>query len=410
MGTFTFTASAPIAVIALRTLTVQAGEFVMTTLPVARLRAPADPFSPVAADPGTVYFPHFADGGGWATEVVLVNPTDRRITGTVQFLGPGSRTTAGAPVVLTLDDGSAGSEFDYAVPPGSFRRLATANRLGDLKSGSVRATPEDGSAAPSGLVIFSYAPAGKTLAQAGVPITPQGTAFRVPIDTHGTPNQPGSIRAGFAVTNTADDVFNTVTLEVTHHDGTPAAAPAVITLPPSGQTARMLDEVMALPADFSGLLRVSAVFDVSVIALRFRINELGELKATTTTPSNEAEEASSEDRFFAHLADSEGWTTEFILYSGTAGQAASGTLSFFDTAGQPLDLAGPPVSMPPPRPASRRRTRRRSTASSSASRSCKTPSTTAWSSSGRAASVKSMAANPRRETAGTSARGPIPEH
>ncbi len=197
-------------------------------------------------------------------------------------------------------------------------------------------------------MIFSYAPAGKTLAEAGVPITPQGRAFRVPVDARGTPNEPGSIRAGFAVTNTADDVFNTVTLEVTHHDGTPAAPPAVITLPPSGQTARMLDELMTLPADFSGLLRVSAAFDVSVIALRFRINALGELKATTTTPSNEAEDAISEDRFFAHLADSEGWTTEFILYSGTAGQAASGTLSFFDTAGQPLDLAGPPVSMPPP--------------------------------------------------------------
>ena len=347
LGTFTFTSSAPIAVIALRALTNEAGEFLMTTLPVARPSAAPDPSVPGAADPGTVYFPHFADGAGWATEVVLVNPTDRTITGTVEFLGPGSRTAAAAPVVLTLDDGSAGSEFDYAIAPGSFRRLTTANRLGDLKSGSVRATPDVGSAAPSGLVIFSYAPGGKTLAEAGVPITPQGRAFRVPVDARGTPNEPGSIRAGFAVTNTADDVFNTVTLEVTHHDGTPAAPPDVIVLPPSGQTAGMLDEVLTLPADFSGLLRVSAAFDVSVIALRFRVNALGELKATTTTPSNEAAEASSQDRFFAHWADSGGWTTEFVLYSGTAGQAASGTLSFYDAAGLSLDLTVPPGSTPP---------------------------------------------------------------
>lgn len=102
----------------------------------------------------------------------------------------------------------------------------------------------------------------------------------------------------------------------------------------------MLDDVLTLPADFSGLLRVSSVFDVSVIALRFRVNELGELKVTTTTPSNETAAATSKDRFFAHLADSAGWTTEFILFNGTAGQAASGTLSFFDAAGQALALVG----------------------------------------------------------------------
>ena len=102
----------------------------------------------------------------------------------------------------------------------------------------------------------------------------------------------------------------------------------------------MLDEILTLPADFSGLLRVSSVFDVSVIALRIRINELGELKVTTTPPSNETAAATSEDRFFAHFADSRGWTTEFILFSGTAGQPASGTLSFFGDAGQPLDLTG----------------------------------------------------------------------
>ena len=330
VGTLTFTSSAPVAVIVLRVLTNEANEWLMTTLPVA-------PLSPAAWD--TVYFPHFADGGGWATEVVLVNPTDWTIAGTVGFLGPGDPTTAGAPVVLTLDDEAAGSEFDYTIAPRSFRRFTTSNRLGELKSGSVRATPDVGSAAPSGLVVFSYASGEKTLAEAGVPVSPEGTAFRVPVDAFGTPNQPGSIRTGLAVTNTTD-VFNTVTLEVTRRDGTLAASPATLTLPPSGQAAWMLDEILTLPADFSGLLRVSSFFDVSVIALRVRINELGELKVTTTTPSNETAVATSEDRFFAHFADSRGWTTEFILFSGTTGQPASGTLSFFGDAGQPLDLTG----------------------------------------------------------------------
>ena len=72
---------------------------------------------------------------------------------------------------------------------------------------------------------------------------------------------------------------------------------------------------------------------------------------TTLAPSNEMDPPASESsRFFAHIADSGGWSTQFILFSGTAGQAASGTLSFIDTAGQPWDLttdSGVSGSVPP---------------------------------------------------------------
>ena len=102
LGTFTFTSSVPIAAVALRGFTNEAGEFLMTTLPVALLSSPAS---------GTVYFPHFADGNGWATQVILVNPTDRTITGTVGFLGPGSGTVPASPVILALADGFNGIEL-----------------------------------------------------------------------------------------------------------------------------------------------------------------------------------------------------------------------------------------------------------------------------------------------------------
>src|SRR5207253_6429778 len=60
-GTFTFTASAPVAVIALRGLTNERGEFLITTLPVSDLSA--------AAPSDTILFPYFADGGGWTTQI-----------------------------------------------------------------------------------------------------------------------------------------------------------------------------------------------------------------------------------------------------------------------------------------------------------------------------------------------------
>ena len=342
LGTFTFTSSVPVAVVALRGFTNEASEFLMTTLPVAPLVGAPSPFSRTPTD--TVYFPHFADGNGWETQVILVNPTDRTITGMVGFLGPGSGTTAAPPVILTLDDGSTGSDFDYSIPPRSVQKFTTSNPTGRLAVGSVRATPSSGNAAPSGLVVFSYVQDGKTVSEAGVPALPKRSAFRAYVEASGMPEQAGSIRSGLAITNTAA-TSNTVTLEVTRLDGSLAVAPSTLSLPPSGQVARFLDQVFSLPDNFSGVLRVTSTTEVAMVALRLRVNERGELKMTTTSPSNEMDPSTSQDRFFAHLADSGGWSTQFILFSGTAGQGASGTLSFFDYTGQPLYLDTTPPAL-----------------------------------------------------------------
>ena len=329
LGTLTFTSSLPVAVVALRGFTNEAYEFLMTTLPVASL-------SSAASD--TVYFPHFADGSGWATQVVLVNPTEGTITGTVGFLGQGSDTTPASPVILALDDGRTGSSFDYSIPPRSAQRFTTSNPAGRVAVGSVRATPSSGTHAPSGLVVFSFASGGKTVSEAGVPALPKGSAFRVYVESSGTPEQIGSIRTGLAIANTGATT-NTVTLEVTRLDGSLAVPPETLALPPSGQIARFLDEIFSLRDNFSGVVRVTSTAEVAIVGLRLRVNQRGELKVTTTPPSNETGPSSTAERFFPHIVDSEGWSTQFILYSGTVGQAASGTLRFIDTAGEPWDLS-----------------------------------------------------------------------
>ncbi len=336
LGTFTFTSSVPIAVIALRGLTNRDGEFLMTTLPVAPLR----PASRASRD--TVYFPHFTDGNGWTTQVILVNPTDTRIAGTVEFIGQGSDTMAADPVVLTLDDGRTGSRFSYSIPPRASYRIVTSNPSGGVTSGSVRATPNRGNAAPSGLVVFSFASGSKTVSEAGVPALPAGSAFRVYVELSGTPNEPGSIRTGLAITNTAD-TDNSVTLEVMHLDGSMAVAPVSFSLAPSGQVARFIDDIIdSLPAEFSGVVRVTSTEDVAIVGLRLRYNDRGELKMTTTPPTDETDPPTMADRFFPHIVDSAGWSTQFILFNGAAGQSSSGTLSFFDTAGEPWDLPTTP--------------------------------------------------------------------
>ena len=245
-GTFTFTADLPVAVIALRGFVNERSEFLMTTLPVAPIAVPTT---------GTVYFPHFAAGGGWTTQVILVNPTHALISGNVQFVSSGSETEAAAPATLTLADGRSGSTFSYAIPPRSATRLRTANPAGPLRVGSVRAVPDAGHPAPSGVSIFTYQKDGPTVSEAGVPASTAGAAFRLYVEASGTPGQPHSVRSGIALTNSSD-APTTVSLELTDLDGTATGLPESLTIPASGHLARFIDEFFpALPTPFSGILR-----------------------------------------------------------------------------------------------------------------------------------------------------------
>jgi uncharacterized repeat protein (TIGR02059 family) len=328
MGTFTFESSAPIAVTALRGLANEAGEFLMTTLPVAPLSS---------ASTGMAYFPHFADGGGWATQIILVNPTNSRLTGTIGFLGTGQAALAAAPVSLTLD-GETGSSFDYSIAPNSSQRFTTSNPAGTPSVGSVRVAPSEGTITPSGLVIFSFVQDGKIVSEAAVAAMTAGRAFRAYAEMSGDAGEAGAVRTGLAITN-ATDTFNYVSLEIMNLDGTRAADTETILIPPSGQYAKFLDEIFdSLAGTFSGVLRIEGSAEVAVVGLRLRQNAMGELKMTTIPPSNEMDAATSDDRFFAHFVDSAGWSTQFILYTGTPGQAASGTLSLIGQSGQPLEL------------------------------------------------------------------------
>src|SRR5262249_17248473 len=65
---FTFTASSPVAAMALRGFVNERGDFLMTTLPVA-------PISSTST--ASIVLPQFAIGGGWFTQILLVNPTDQ---------------------------------------------------------------------------------------------------------------------------------------------------------------------------------------------------------------------------------------------------------------------------------------------------------------------------------------------
>ena len=330
VGTFTFSSTVPVAAVALRGFTNQRSEFLLTTLPVSTLAAAGDE---------VVYFPHFADGNGWTTEVVLVNPSDATISGTVQFFGQGETGAAALPITMTIQ-GQTASTFGYSIPGRSAQTLETPGTGSTIQVGSVRVTPATNTAAPSGLVVFSFRNATVRVAEAGVPASRTGQAFRLYAEA--TDPTAGSIQTGVAIVNPATAEIE-VTFELLTRDGGSTRLNGSVTVPANGQIARFLNQIQGLESlatPFEGVLRIStnAPGGISVVGLRSRLNERGDFLITTTTIVDEAAPDVTDDLFFPHLADGDGYTTQFIQLSGSTDQTMVGTLDFVDQAGQALDL------------------------------------------------------------------------
>ena len=132
-----------------------------------------------------------------------------------------------------------------------------------------------------------------------------------------------------------------VTFELTRLDGTSTGLTGTVTVPGNGQTALFLNQAAgfaAVPASFQGLLRISAASAISVVGLRGRYNERGDFLITTTPPVAEDEPSNAAELVFPHIVEGAGYTTQFILFSGKPGQAASGSLRYLSQEGQPLML------------------------------------------------------------------------
>ena len=261
-----------------------------------------------------------------------MNPTSNPISGNAEF-----RNDGGVLSNVTIG-GQTRTSFAYSIAPRSSQKLTTAGTASATTSGSVRIVPTGGGPAPIPLVVFSFRPAGITLSEAGVGAA-TGTAFRMYVESFGVEGSPGNIQSGIAIANnTAANAA--VTLELTNLNGSSAGlpSPASLTVPAGGHTAQFLGQFFpGLRGPFRGILRVSTTSaGIAVVGLRARYNERSDFLITTTPPANEASPLGSAELYFPHLADGGGYTTQFILFSGTEGQSASGSLILVQQSGQPF--------------------------------------------------------------------------
>lgn len=311
-GSFTFTSSLPVSAIALRSFLNQRSESLLTTLPV---------FTPGVSSTAPSVFPHFATGGGWSSQIVLVNPLDQTLTGSIQLVEQGVVTTTEA----------------YTIPPrATWRRLTDAS--GDSTStGWIRVTPSNGSQTPGGFLVFSLTAGGTVVSEASVPAINTSAAWRMYARQTGNRGTPGSIQTGVAIANPNASPVS-VTLELTTLNGVPSRIGPSLIVPANGQITGFLDELVPGGGEFEGTLRISAASPIAVTGLRGRYNERGDFLITTTAPANELDPPPTGEVLFPHFADNGGYTTQFVLFNPWSGTSTTGTMRFISATGAALAI------------------------------------------------------------------------
>jgi IPT/TIG domain len=298
---FTFASTLPVGAVALRGYINERSEFLMTTLPVA-------PISSASTE--AVVLPHFADGGGWRTQVLLVNPTDDSLSGTVE----------------------TGGIYGYTIAPRSSVRIATPAADAMVRVGFVRVLPSAGSKAPVASTVFSFVQGGVTVTESGAPSMGTATSFRVYAE------YAAAMKTGVGVVNTGGAAA-AVRFQLLDLAGQPTAFAGSITLASNAHRSLFIDEIPGfrnLPASFRGMLVVSSNARISVLGLRERYNERGDFLISTTPAVADNARATVNERAFPHIVSGGGYSTEFLLIN--RGVASEGTIMLRTQSGADLPL------------------------------------------------------------------------
>ena len=343
--TVNFSASLPVFVTALRFFTNERNDSIQSAIPIV------DPAGPIDQ---SIVIPHFADGAGWKSRVILVNNTDEEMRGEVRFLSQGTATEPGQPVAVGTD-AALTPVFEYHIQPRSFFELQTNGLLENLSTGSVHIVPFVGFHTPAAHVTISdfvvdevaTAAAGETRGNTIFETSVEGrlpaASLRFYVEAIGDfdAGTPRSTRTSLAIANPSDGPVS-VQLEVTGFDDARLGTSSPLTIPANGQFAGYLHQIpglQSLPVPFQGVVRLTVLSGSGVTAGSFRVlrNERLDYLVTTTGPLNE--DAGMPGRLiFPYMTDSTGYKTQFILINPPGVQNTSGILHYWAADGTPLQV------------------------------------------------------------------------
>ena len=315
-GNVTFESASGLGAITARESHNARGETLYTTLPVVDLDAAA------GTDP--VVFPHLAVGGGYRTQVVLVNRSAEAVTGRIQLLG-----SDGSPLQVDWD-GVAASEGHYQIMSDGVYRVELTGAAA-VQEGYAVVTPETGST-PAGSVIFQLWSGTTLVTEAGIGATPETTTARISIDNVGRHTRVAIANRGSTpaeVRFILQDRFATQQQQVT------------LTIPAGGHLARMAQELFpAVESGFSGLVEIQSSVPVATVTLQLTINALGEVVLTTLPVADLTRPLTATKVVFPVVAIGRGFATRFVFLNGGTASNVEMRFSKYDGSAMNVPIAG----------------------------------------------------------------------
>jgi hypothetical protein len=315
-GSLEITSDQALSILALRLTINERGETVLTSTPAADLT------KPLSVSP--IYFPQFVSGGGYTTALLLINTSGSAETGKLTFLDDNGR-----PLVVNEVEGAVNSSFSYAIPVNGAYVFQTDGGPAGLKVGSVRLTPDVGSATPVGSGIVRFSTGGVMVTESGIPATTPTTHARVFVD------KSGGHDTGLAIA-APDSAGVSVSVIAFQKDGKTVAGKSngPVTLGGNGHKAAFVGELVSnLPNDFTGVLDLTSSSPFVALTLRSLTNARNEF-ILTTFPIADINQPAPSPIVFPQIADGGGYTTQFILLSANGG--ADTTVKFFEDTNAPL--------------------------------------------------------------------------
>jgi len=336
IGTLTITASGPpVSIIAIRGFTNERSEFLISNVPVIQTDFGGE----------DSFLPHFANGYGWTTQVVLVNSSDQPVSGTFQFLNNENVTGDDQPIEIVVN-GQSDSSFAYLIPPGSAQTFLTNGEPEDEQVGSIRLIQSPGSSLPLGYVILSFRQDGVTVTQDSFVGAPRPTVHRMYVEE----DLSQGIQTGIGILNPGTDNISII-FNVTDLNGQPTGLSGTIPMDAFGHSSKFLREIPGLetlPQSFKGVVQIVTAYRIgaSLVGLRTRLNERGELLISSNSPVPEQFDPTDPSILVAnpHIVNGAGYTTELVFFSPASVGAPAptgGVFNFFAETANAIEFTPP---------------------------------------------------------------------
>ena len=333
-GLMSVESSIPVSITVLRGVINERSEFLMTT--VLEGHAPAGAFGSVPVQPRVTagFIPRFAAGGGWTTELVLINENSTDfVFGRLEFVGP-----SGEPIAVTID-GETNSGFDIFIERRDSVRITVQGSGPETLAGYVRLIGREHSARFGGFALYNYTRSGVTVSTTSLPMVQPAASARLFVNES---TLPETLETGIAIGNPSP-AQTTVFLELVDVQGNPTGPAKAIQLPPFGQFAQFLTEIpefRSTPIPFRGALRVTTTSSagVTVAGMRGHLNQRSDFIMSAFLPAvGGAETSTVPERVVPDIVRGSGYSSEIVLFNDRLAPS-NGVISAVSSDGTPSTL------------------------------------------------------------------------